>query len=107
MGVIPKPGRLDSDFLHLLLVNKPLTEFANDAGLPSIRKTTVENWRIRVPRTIGDQRRLAEKLNRLAKETGRLIDVYTRKLAALAELKQSLLARAFAGELIHAGDLAA
>ena len=42
---------------------------------------------------------LVQKLDALAAETRRLEGVYQRKLDALAELKQSLLQRAFAGEL--------
>jgi len=40
-----------------------------------------------------------EKLDSLSEETKRLEAIYQRKLDALAELKQSLLQRAFAGEL--------
>jgi type I restriction enzyme S subunit len=99
MGIIPRPGRLDSSLLHQLLHNKPLTDFSNDAGLPSIRKTTVEAWRVRLPDDLLAQRELAERLEEIGSGVQELIGVYERKLAALAALKQSLLARAFSGEL--------
>ena len=46
-----------------------------------------------------DQETIVEKLDTLSNETRHLEAIYQRKLDALAELKQSLLQRAFAGEL--------
>ena len=40
-----------------------------------------------------------EKLDALLEQTKRLEEIYERKQSALAELKQSLLRKAFAGEL--------
>jgi len=48
---------------------------------------------------VGEQREIAAKRNALATETQRLEAIYTRKLQALAELKKSLLYKAFQGEL--------
>ena len=48
---------------------------------------------------IESQDLVAEKLDALSEETKRLEAIYERKEAALAELKQSLLQKAFAGEL--------
>ena len=45
------------------------------------------------------QKRVAEELDTLRVETQRLASLYERKLAALEELKKSLLQRAFSGEL--------
>ena len=45
------------------------------------------------------QQAIVEKLDALSEETKRLEAIYQRKLDALAELKQSLLQRAFAGQL--------
>jgi type I restriction enzyme, S subunit len=46
-----------------------------------------------------EQMKLVAKLDTLREETQRLESLYQRKLAALAELKKSLLHQAFAGEL--------
>jgi type I restriction enzyme S subunit len=43
--------------------------------------------------------RIAQQLDALDEHKRSLADVYQQKIAALAELKQSLLAKAFAGEL--------
>ena len=45
------------------------------------------------------QQAIVEKLDALSEETKRLEAIYERKQAALTELKQSLLQKAFAGEL--------
>ncbi|MGH8559598.1 MAG: restriction endonuclease subunit S [Methylococcales bacterium] len=46
-----------------------------------------------------EQRRIVGKLDALREETQRLQSIYHRKLAALEELKKSLLHQAFNGEL--------
>lgn len=48
---------------------------------------------------IVEQHRVAEQIEKLAVETQRLASVYHRKLAALDELKKSLLHQAFTGQL--------
>ena len=45
------------------------------------------------------QRILVSNINGMAEETQRLASLYQRKLAALDELKKSLLHQAFSGEL--------
>jgi len=54
--------------------------------------------RFRFP-PLAEQKRIAAKLDDLDPETQRLAYIYERKLAALAELKKSLLHQAFTGEL--------
>ena len=50
-------------------------------------------------RSLKEQKAIATKLDDLREETQRLARIYERKLAALAELKKSLLHQAFTGEL--------
>lgn len=59
------------------------------------------------PPTLGEQMQVAEKLDQLQKEVVTLETVQRRKLAALAELKQTLLARAFSGKLTRGDAVAA
>jgi type I restriction enzyme S subunit len=54
---------------------------------------------VKVPPTKREQVSVAEHLNELQTETRRLEQAYHQKLQALNELKQSLLQKAFAGEL--------
>ena len=59
------------------------------------------------PPTVQAQKQVSDKLNALHAETQRLEAIYQQKIAALNELKQSILQKAFTGELTaEAGDRA-
>ena len=99
MGAIPKPGKMTSEFLYYFFLAYNLSEFANEAHLPSIKKTTVEEWELSVPRDIKDQECIVDKLDILTDSIHKLTQITEQKIAAFAELKSSILAQAFAGEL--------
>jgi type I restriction enzyme S subunit len=63
MGVIPKPELLDSEFLYFQFLAKNISDFASDSNPPSIRKSEVESWTIKVP-SLGEQRRIVDILSR-------------------------------------------
>ncbi|MBN1461210.1 MAG: restriction endonuclease subunit S [Armatimonadetes bacterium] len=63
MGAIPKKGRIVGDFLFYFFLAHDLTEFANEAHLPSIRKTTVEAAEITLPSSLPEQRRIVAVLD--------------------------------------------
>ena len=63
------------------------------------RKALAEDFEIAYPPSLEDQQRIAAKLDDLSSQTKALEEKYQHKLAALEELKQSLLHRAFTGEL--------
>jgi type I restriction enzyme, S subunit len=58
MGVIPRPGKIDSELLFYFFLAHDLSEFANEAHLPSIKKTVVEAWPITLPATLAEQQRI-------------------------------------------------
>ena len=58
---------------------------------------------VRLP-PIDQQASIVERFNSLQAECDRLADVQTRKLAALDELKRSLLHQAFTGGLLRQSD---
>ncbi len=58
MGVIPRKDKIDSDFLFYFFLAHDLSEFANEAHLPSIKKTTVERWEIKFPAPLSEQKRI-------------------------------------------------
>jgi type I restriction enzyme S subunit len=62
MGVIPKPGKINSEFLFYFFLGHDLSEFANEAHLPSIKKTVVEAWPISVP-PLPEQQRIVALLD--------------------------------------------
>jgi type I restriction enzyme S subunit len=49
--------------------------------------------------SLNDQQKVIQQMEPLSEETQRLTRLYERKLAALEELKKSLLYQAFNGEL--------
>ncbi len=77
-----------------------LTSRAQGASstMKKIGKAVVQDIPIPLP-SLAKQEAATEKLDALREETQRLESLYQRKLAALDELKKSLLHRAFSGEL--------
>lgn len=68
------------------------------AALMQINIRDLRNVLLAFP-ALNDQERLAATLDELSEETQRLESLYQRKLAALDELKKSLLHQAFSGQL--------
>lgn len=107
MGIIPNENKLSSRYLDQIMKHKDIYEFSNKAALPSIRQSTVEEWTINIPMSLQHQVSVAEALEEYSVRAGELQEIYRRKLAAIDELKQSILHRAFSGELIAKDALAA
>ncbi len=66
--------------------------------MPNLSNTALSEFPIMLP-PLEEQKVIVEKIDELADEIQRLKSIYQRKLAALDELKQSLLHKAFSGEL--------
>lgn len=98
----PIPNEITRDFLFHLLLSKPFTDYAIQgsarAGMPKVNREHLFEYRAWLP-DVKRQAELAAKLDALHEETQRLESLFQRKLAALAELKQSLLHQAFSGAL--------
>lgn len=84
---------LTEDFQRRVLLS------SGQATLPIISKSKWNALKVALPSKFEEQKRIAVKLDELGAETQRLESIYRRKLAALDELKKSLLHRAFNGEL--------
>lgn len=101
----PIANRLDSTFLHYLLISPPcksrLLATGEEGGSTrqAITKGQLLEFRIMHPETLAGQLEIVASLDALSAETRRLEDLYTRKLEGLTALKQSLLHAAFSGEL--------
>ena len=98
MGVIPSE-RLDPSFLYLYFVNVDMNELGSGTTIPQINNYDIDPLIISHPPTLSTQQAIVEKLDAVSEGTKRLAAIYGRKQAALAEIKQSLLHKAFAGEL--------
>lgn len=99
--VRPKP-ETNSSWLYYLLMSPQVFKQAEE-GATGTAQRTVSLKLLRsflVPRmSQKHQEQAVKSLDSLSAETRRLAAIYTRKLAALEELKQALLHRAFSGEL--------
>ncbi len=98
MGVTPKSG-LQSELLFYYFLRLDLREINNGSSIPQINNYSIEPLLISFPESTNEQQIIVAKLDALREETQRLESLYQRKLAALAELKKSLLHQAFSGVL--------
>jgi type I restriction enzyme S subunit len=94
--------QLDQDFLYRLLGSQLVfRQFDELAAGSTVRNLNIDlAGRVGIPvPPLARQRAIAQQLDAMADEVHRLEAVYQRKLAALDELKQSLLHQAFSGQL--------
>jgi type I restriction enzyme S subunit len=98
----PIKNVITRDYLFHLLLSKQFTDYAIQgsarAGMPKVNREHLFEYRVWLP-DVKKQKQLAANLDALALETRSLAAIYERKLAALEELKKSLLHQAFSGEL--------
>ena len=98
----PIHGEITRDYLFHLLLSKGFTDYAIEgsarAGMPKVNREHLFEFEVSLP-SVKKQNDLAAKLDAINEETQRLTAIYTRKLAALEELKKALLHQAFSGEL--------
>jgi type I restriction enzyme S subunit len=71
------------------------------AGTKFLKLGMIKDLQISLP-SITEQQSIVSKLDALSTETKKLEAIYTKKLANLEELKNSLLQKAFNGELTEA-----
>ena len=89
-------------FFHAFNVARVRQEIHASASGVKVRHTSpgkIGAVRVAYPNSIEEQRLVASRLFSLAQECERLADIQNRKLAALDELRKSLLHQAFTGQL--------
>jgi len=100
--LLPKHSVIERDFLFYLLLSTPFTEYAVNgsarAGMPKVNRDHLFQYCTHFP-PCDTQRQITAGLDTLSDECHNLEALYQRKLALLAELKQSLLHQAFTGAL--------
>jgi len=93
---------IDTDYFYYLLssgfVQAQFARLASGSVVKNISGDLVKQAILPIP-PLAHQHVIVEKLLAISAETQRLESLYQRKLAALDELKKSLLHQAFAGEL--------
>lgn len=89
----------DFQFLTYLLNHKNLRSLARQAAQPVISNSSLKDLILNFPKSIKEQIKIRERINLLENEVEKIIIPYNNKIAALEELKKSILQKAFAGEL--------
>jgi type I restriction enzyme, S subunit len=93
---------LDADYFYYLLsspvVQKQFAALASGSVVKNISGDLVKKAVLPIP-PLDQQLVIVRKVMLIEEETQRLTAIYTRKLAALEELKKALLHQAFSGEL--------
>ena len=90
---------IDKEFLFNFLLNIQKELVGNNGAVfNSINKTQIENIKISLPSKF-EQIKILSKLNLISQKSKKLSEIYSRKLSSLEELKQSILQKAFNGEL--------
>ena len=104
-GIVPirfKPERVISPFGYHLMksaaVQSQIRENTYGTALMQINIGDLRNIKVKIP-PLSQQNEIAKRLDTLREEAAHIQSLYTRKLAALDQLKQSLLQRAFSGQL--------
>ena len=108
--VIIRPGGLlDCHYLYYFLTSsrgKGLIKlYDNGAAQPNLGAKSVAKYTITLPK-ISEQKAIVHNLTSLATEAQRLEAIYKQKLTILTELKQSILQKAFTGELTSSNVVA-
>jgi type I restriction enzyme S subunit len=102
--VIKKPGvPWIHEFLFYIFntskVRKDIHDSASGVKVRHTSPTKIGEVVVSLPSSIAEQHAIVSKFNNLDEETQRLESIYQQKLAALEELKKSLLHQAFSGQL--------
>jgi len=94
---------LDADFLNYFLNSQIAFDYGKTVVISSVNQANINGTKLMgypIPTPlILEQRDIVNKLNGLSAETKNLESIYQQKIAALDELKKSILYKAFSGEL--------
>jgi len=98
MGVIPG-DTISPEYLYFYFLSVDMRKIGSGSSIPQINNYDIEPLLISLPVEKKTQGKIVGLLEALSAETQRLESIYQRKLAALDDLKKSLLHQAFSGEL--------
>ena len=102
----PDAEKLDNTFLKYLLLSAPIQQRIHEKGtgatVQGIKASLLKKIEISFPSSLVDQAHIVARLDALSVESERIESLYQCKLAALDELKKSLLHQAFSGQLTSA-----
>lgn len=90
--------KYDYAFITYLLNHINLRSFARQAAQPVISNSSLKDIEIPLP-PLPEQKRIVAELDTLSEKVRQLQEIYTKQIINCADLKQSLLQKAFEGEL--------
>jgi type I restriction enzyme S subunit len=90
------------EMLRSGVMKSQITQFVSGTAQPQLPIHTLSKFSIPVPKVVADQEQIVYRLRALSNESKRLEGIYQQKLEGLAELKQSILNKAFSGGLTAA-----
>ena len=94
---------INNNFIFYFLLtydfNRQMEKLQKGASYPAVTDSEVKGIYIPYPKSLKEQQNIVQKLNALSNETKKLEAIYQKKLEDLAELKKSILQKAFSGEL--------
>lgn len=97
-----RADKINTEYLCYQLNSPVIKSFINSkqkgATRPRVKITIVRDLPIAAPSS-EDQERIVLQINQISEQVKRTEDIYRQKIASLNELKQSLLQKAFSGEL--------
>ncbi|WP_071516795.1 restriction endonuclease subunit S [Geitlerinema sp. PCC 9228] len=103
--VIFKNNLVNSKYLFYFLQTRIISDYIKATATGTMVRHTAPKRilanNIYLPKNPNKQSEIVEKLDRVSAQTERLEAIYQRKLESLQELKQSLLHKAFTGELTN------
>ncbi len=99
----PIDKKISVEFLKLWMESESfqvsIRKYSQGAAIPNVASVKIlKDIPIHLP-SLAEQRAIVERLEALSAETGRLEEIYEQKVEGLDELKKSVLAKAFDGEL--------
>lgn len=99
----PDTRIIGSTLLKYLLLSHTVQQRIHDKGtgatVKGIKASLLKTIQISFPKSLSQQQEVVAQMDALLQETQRLGSIYQKKIAALDELKQSLLHQAFSGQL--------
>lgn len=98
MGVIPGK-QIKADFLYFFFLSLDMRQIGSGAAVPQINNYDIAPLEIQYPDSLQEQKRMVEVLRTFKQSTSAVAQIYSSQLKNLDDLRQSLLRRAFAGEL--------
>ena len=104
--VLRFPTRSTQSFVEHYLNSIDLKPYVSGMAQPKLNQGALNAIEVPMP-SLDVQKAIIAKLDALQTDISSLSSIYTRKLASLASLKQSLLAYAFSGELVREEPTAA